>query len=99
MAIVKCSIATFLLRITVERAYRWTIYVSMAIVTIYSLVIFFYNLFLCHPMEFAWNRTIEGGTCAPGALITSYVLSALAIVSDLFFALLSVFGVLSFGIV
>jgi hypothetical protein len=115
MAIIKCSLATFLLRIAIEKAYRLTIYVSMAIVVIYSLVIFFYNLFLCYPVEFSWNRTIEGGTCAPGALVTGYALSALAIVSDLFFALLpapliwtikmnistkiSVFGVLSFGIV
>ncbi|CZR68938.1 uncharacterized protein PAC_18839 [Phialocephala subalpina] len=115
MAIIKCSIATFLLRIAIERIYRLIIYISMAMVIIYSLVIFFYNLFLCHPVEFTWNRTIEGGTCAPGALASSYALSALAIISDLLFALLPVpliwflkmnirtkifvFGVLSFGIV
>jgi hypothetical protein len=76
MAIINCSLATFLLRIAIEKAYRLTIYVSMAIVVIYSLVIFFYNLFLCHPVEFSWNRTIEGGTCAPGALVTGYALSS-----------------------
>ena len=87
----------------------------MVMVITYSLVIFFYNLFLCHPVEFLWDHTIEGGSCAPGALGSSYALSALAIVSDFLFALLpaplillvkmnmttkiSAFGVLSFGIV
>ena len=86
----------------------------MVMVIIYSLVIFFYNVFLCHPVEFSWDHTIEGGSCAPGALGSSYTLSALAIVSDFLFALLpvpliwslklnmttkiSAFAVLSFGI-
>ncbi|PVH70000.1 hypothetical protein DL98DRAFT_378799, partial [Cadophora sp. DSE1049] len=115
MAVIKCSIATFLLRIAVEQRYRLIIYVSMALVIIYSLVIFFYNVFLCHPVDYTWDHTIEDGTCAPGQLASSYALSALAIVSDLLFALLpvpliwcvrmnirtkiSVFGVLCFGIV
>ncbi|KAH9207914.1 hypothetical protein DL95DRAFT_255592, partial [Leptodontidium sp. 2 PMI_412] len=115
MVLIKCSIATFLLRITVERTYRLIVYISISIVIIYSLVIFFYNLFICHPIEFVWDHTIKGGSCAPGGVPSSYAYSALAIVSDFLFALLpapliwslkmntitkiSAFGVLSFGIV
>jgi hypothetical protein len=88
---IKLSIAIFLLRIAVERRYKWILKISIAIVTIWSLGIFFFDTFRCIPVESQWNNLIPH-KCASGASFRamSYVLSTLTIVSDFLYALLPI---------
>ncbi|KAM0272182.1 hypothetical protein ACHAQH_008832 [Verticillium albo-atrum] len=84
MMLIKFSVGIFLLRLTTSKGFIWTIYVSLAIVAIWTLVIFFWNIFQCHPVEAQWDYTIEHATCVTSDQIVSaaYSISVMTILSD-----------------
>ncbi|RYP56040.1 hypothetical protein DL771_012181 [Monosporascus sp. 5C6A] len=96
MWLIKLSVAISLLRIAVERRYRYTLYISMVIVSIMSFPLFLWNIFQCKPVEAQWDYTIldhhpEAHCVSADAIVSAaYVLSAQNIVSDWLYALLPI---------
>lgn len=96
MWLIKMSIGIFLLRIATQRRYRYTLYVAISIVTVWSLVLFFWNLFQCKPVEAQWDYTIlssdSNSHCVSvGEVVNAaYALSAMTVLSDWLFALLPI---------
>lgn len=84
MMFIKLSIGVFLLRLSVKPVYTWIIWISLAVITIWSTVIFFWNMFQCSPVEKQWDFRITGGHCVSADQIVSaaYAISAMTIVSD-----------------
>ncbi|KAK4203457.1 hypothetical protein QBC40DRAFT_24205 [Triangularia verruculosa] len=61
---VKMSILSFYLRFaTANHKFRIAVYMVMFFVVGYTIPNAFLFLYICKPMEFYWNWTIEGGSC------------------------------------
>jgi len=92
MALIKISIALFLLRIAATRRYVHIIKTSMAVVVIWTAAIFLYNIFQCWPVQAQWNLRLTDATCVSGTSYVSaaYSFSVLAVGSDWFYALLPI---------
>ncbi|UPK93180.1 hypothetical protein LCI18_004115 [Fusarium solani-melongenae] len=92
MMFIKLSIGVFLLRLSVKPVYTWIIWISLAVITIWSTVIFFWNMFQCSPVEKQWDFRITGGQCVSADQIVSaaYAISAMTIVSDWLYAILPI---------
>ncbi|KAL7797535.1 hypothetical protein V8C37DRAFT_279492 [Trichoderma ceciliae] len=92
MMFIKMSIGIFLLRVSARRVYNWIICVSLAMIMIWSLVIFFYDIFQCSPVQKQWDFRIQGGKCAsPDDIIAAaYAISVMTIASDWLYALLPI---------
>lgn len=88
----KISIGYFLLRITVRRIDLLIIYGVMVVTVLTGIIFFFLTLFQCWPVEFFWDKTIEGGSCIDiNVIVTAtYVYSAFSVVCDFTFALLPI---------
>lgn len=84
MMFIKLSIGVFLLRITAQKSYIWLLRISLVVIAIWSIVIFFWNLFQCSPVDKQWDYRIRGGRCVrPEAIVAAaYALSAMTIISD-----------------
>lgn len=84
MMFIKLSIGVFLLRLCVKKVYNWIIWVSLTIISIWSIVLFFWNLFQCHPVEMQWDFRIKEGKCVSVDQIVSaaYAISVMTVVSD-----------------
>ena len=84
MMFIKLSIGVFLLRLSVERVYKYILWISLVIITVWSTVIFFWNIFQCNPVEKQWDYTIEDGRCVTPEQVVSaaYSISAMTILSD-----------------
>ncbi|OHE91883.1 integral membrane family protein [Colletotrichum orchidophilum] len=92
MLFIKLSIGLFLLRLSNSKLYNWIIHISLAIITVWSVVIFFWNLFQCSPVEAQWDYAIPNSKCvSPDAVVTAaYSISAMTILSDWLYALLPI---------
>ncbi|KAI6766276.1 hypothetical protein HG530_007346 [Fusarium avenaceum] len=92
MMFIKLSIGVFLLRLCVKKVYNWIIWVSLTIISIWSIVLFFWNLFQCHPVEMQWDFRIKEGKCVSVDQIISaaYAISVMTVVSDWLYALLPI---------
>ncbi|CAG8957378.1 hypothetical protein HYFRA_00010804 [Hymenoscyphus fraxineus] len=92
MVFIKLSIAFFLLRIATRKPYVWALKVSMVIITIWSIVTFFYYVFICTPIAAQWDRSITNRRCQPAMnfVIAAYSLGGMSIISDWFYALLPI---------
>ncbi|KAM6487116.1 hypothetical protein HDV62DRAFT_143402 [Trichoderma sp. SZMC 28011] len=92
MMFIKLSIGIFLLRLSARKVYNWIIIVSLVIIGIWSLVIFFYDIFQCTPVQKQWDFRIQGGKCAsPNDIIAAaYAISVMTIASDWLYALLPI---------
>ncbi|KAM0435172.1 hypothetical protein ACHAPT_003262 [Fusarium lateritium] len=92
MMFIKLSIGVFLLRLSVKKVYTWIIWISLAVITIWSTVIFFWNMFQCNPVEKQWDFRIAYGHCVSADEIVSaaYAISAMTIVSDWLYAILPI---------
>ncbi|KAI5924832.1 hypothetical protein F4810DRAFT_709402 [Camillea tinctor] len=96
MLLIKLSIGVFLLRLAMERRYKYTIFISLGIITVWSLVLFFWNLFQCNPFAAQWDYTIlqndPNAHCVSAADIVNaaYALSVMTILSDWLYALLPI---------
>jgi len=97
MMFIKLSIAIFLLRIAVKKRYIWTLRISIAIVTIWSLAIFLYDIFQCTPVAAQWDVTITPSKCVSGDSFVSaaYSVSVMSILSDWMYAIMPIFMVWS----
>ncbi|ORY71811.1 uncharacterized protein BCR38DRAFT_454241 [Pseudomassariella vexata] len=96
MMLIKFSIGIFLLRLATQKRYRYTIYASIVIIAIWSLVLFFWNIFQCHPVEAQWDYRILNedpkSSCVSAEEIinAAYALSVMTILSDWLYALLPI---------
>ncbi|KAI9158710.1 hypothetical protein HJFPF1_06708 [Paramyrothecium foliicola] len=92
MMLIKLSIGLFLLRFSVQRVYFYIITISLAIITIWSLVLFFWNMFQCNPVEKQWDYRIQGGTCVTAEQVVqaAYAISIMTILSDWLYALMPI---------
>lgn len=81
---IKLSIGIFLLRLAVHKSYRYILWGSLIIVAIWSIVLFFWNLFQCKPVAAQWDYTIDGSKCVPihEIVAAAYALSVMCILSD-----------------
>ncbi|CAH0053367.1 unnamed protein product [Clonostachys solani] len=88
MLLIKLSIGFFLLRITIHMpAYARIIGTSLALISISSVVVFFWNIFQCIPVEKQWDYRITYGQCVrpDEIVVVAYVVSAMTIVTDFFY--------------
>lgn len=94
MMFIKLSIGVFLLRLAVQNAYRYILWGSLVVVSIWSTVLFFWNLFQCKPVAAQWDYTLEHGTCvsADEIVAAAYALSVMTILSDWLYVGLSEHG-------
>ncbi|KAI3325038.1 hypothetical protein HD806DRAFT_463794 [Xylariaceae sp. AK1471] len=96
MWLIKLSIGLFLLRLAVQKRYKYMLGISIIVVSIWSLALFFWNIFQCSPVPAQWDYTILTSNpkshCVPVDEIVSaaYALSALAILSDWLYALIPI---------
>jgi hypothetical protein len=92
MMFIKLSIACFLLRLAVQRRYRYTLWGAIIVVTIWSTALFFWDIFQCHPVEAQWDFTIPNQTCvsADQVVAAAYALSVMTIITDWLFALIPI---------
>ncbi|KAI0012750.1 hypothetical protein F4779DRAFT_625669 [Xylariaceae sp. FL0662B] len=96
MWLIKLSIGIFLLRLANHKRYTYTLYASIAIVTVWSLVLFFWNIFQCDPVEAQWDYTIlknvpDSHCVSTDEIINAaYALSVMTILSDWLYALLPI---------
>ncbi|CAJ2507665.1 Uu.00g088510.m01.CDS01 [Anthostomella pinea] len=96
MWLIKLSIGIFLLRFAVHKRYRYTLYISIVVVGIWSLVLFFWNIFQCNPVPAQWDYTIletdSSAHCASvdDVIHAAYALSTMTILSDWLYALLPI---------
>ncbi|TQN74190.1 hypothetical protein CSHISOI_01248, partial [Colletotrichum shisoi] len=92
MLFIKLSIGFFLLRLSNSKLYNRIIYVSLAVVAVWSVVIFFWNIFQCSPIEAQWYYAIPDSKCvSPDAVVAAaYSISVTTILSDWLYALLPV---------
>lgn len=92
MMFIKLSIGIFLLRVSARKVYNYIICISLVIIAIWSLAIFFYDIFQCSPVQKQWDFRIQGGKCAsPDDIIAAaYAISVMTIASDWLYALLPI---------
>ncbi|KAI8966161.1 hypothetical protein F5Y11DRAFT_214906 [Daldinia sp. FL1419] len=96
MWLIKLSIGIFLLRLASQNRYKYTLYASIVIVSIWSIVLFFWNIFQCNPVEAQWDYTIlqkdSNARCVSADEIVNaaYALSVMSVLSDWLYALLPV---------
>ncbi|KAF2188920.1 hypothetical protein K469DRAFT_456892, partial [Zopfia rhizophila CBS 207.26] len=68
----KLSILTFFILFAPRGNLRIVIYITMAIVVIYSLVASFEWVYACRPLEKYWDLTIPGGSCINWLKVTVF---------------------------
>lgn len=92
MMFIKLSIGFFLLRLAVQKRYLYTIYGTMFVVLIWSLALWFWDIFQCSPVPAQWDYTIPNLKCvsAQEVVNAAYALSVMTIVTDWLFALLPI---------
>ncbi|CAG9999831.1 unnamed protein product [Clonostachys byssicola] len=93
MLLIKLSVGYFLLRITIHMTmYARVIRTSLALIFISSAVVFFWNIFQCIPVEKQWDYRIADGQCVQpdGIVVVAYVMSAITILTDFFYALIPI---------
>lgn len=87
----KISIGYFLLRITVRRLDIWIIYSVMIVTVLTGIVFFFVTLLQCQPVEFFWDKSLNGSCLDMEIIIAlTYLYSAFSVICDFTFALLPI---------
>jgi hypothetical protein len=96
MMFIKLSIGIFLLRLATQKRYIYTIYGSLFVISVWSVVLFLWNMFQCHPVAAVWDYTIllkDTNSFCVGAdqiVNAAYALSVMTILSDWLYALLPI---------
>ncbi|XDG02386.1 hypothetical protein ABKA04_002001 [Annulohypoxylon sp. FPYF3050] len=96
MWLIKLSIGIFLLRLASQKRYQYTLYASIVIVSIWSVVLFFWNIFQCNPVAAQWDYTIlekdptSHCVSADEIVNAAYALSVMNILSDWMYALIPI---------
>jgi hypothetical protein len=61
--IARLSIATTLLRLTVDRIHLWILYGIMVVSTAVGAVLLFFTILQCRPVAYYWNKSSMEGRC------------------------------------
>jgi len=89
----RLSIGIFILRIMTQKAYIWTIRVTLFIITLATVMNFFYTIFQCAPIKFFWLQ-FSGlkGKCLPAPQVQalSIAFSAVSATADIVFGVLPI---------
>ncbi|ORY19021.1 hypothetical protein BCR34DRAFT_472692 [Clohesyomyces aquaticus] len=88
----KISIGLFLLRVTISKLQRWTIYIVMGLTVLTGIVFFLVTLLQCSPINYFWDRS-RPGACINVEVIVglTFLYGAINAVCDLTFGMLPVF--------
>ncbi|KAK8237509.1 hypothetical protein IWZ00DRAFT_101626 [Phyllosticta capitalensis] len=90
----KISICAFFLRLTNLKWQKWTVWVVIAVNSLYSIGYFFLILNQCSPISHLWDQIIlKKGSCLPESTIlgASYAHNTMSIVSDWILSTLPIF--------
>ena len=90
---VKLSISFMLARIAVvKRPLIIGLYIISALLTTITLLGFFYIIFRCTPISYAWDTTTPGGKCQSGQILAGiyYATTGVNILIDWYCALLPI---------
>ncbi|KAK4156596.1 hypothetical protein C8A00DRAFT_40981 [Chaetomidium leptoderma] len=87
MAIAKASLGFFLLRLVTIYWHRIAIWTAMTLVMLASIAQVLCFWLSCVPLNFVYDRRIEGGYCPIDTRPTSYILCVSTILVDFFFAI------------
>lgn len=92
MALIKVSVAVFLLRIAVKKVFVYILQISMVVVVIWTIVIFFVDIFQCRPVSAQWDFTIKNAKCITGDQFVGAAISVsiMCIVTDWLYALIPI---------
>lgn len=87
MMFVKLSVGVFLLRLSAKKVYSMILKSSLIVVALYTMGVFFWDVFQCMPVAKQWDYRITNGHCASGQDIinAAYAISVLTVVSDWFY--------------
>ncbi|KAL2260159.1 hypothetical protein VTK26DRAFT_5930 [Humicola hyalothermophila] len=90
-ALVRTSVAAFLLEVAAARGHRLILYANLAIIWVLCIAYFLIMLFQCNPVSYFWGQVLgQSGSCiapelVPGATIAHSILS---FVTDITLAIL-----------
>ncbi|KAK5651804.1 hypothetical protein OQA88_11672 [Cercophora sp. LCS_1] len=87
MAIAKCSLGFFLLRLVTLQWHRIAIWGAMGLVSAASIAQVLCFWLSCVPLNYVYDRRIPGGYCPVDTRPTSYILCISTILVDFFFAI------------
>lgn len=87
MMFIKLSIGVFLLQLSAQKVYRQILWVSLVVITIWSSVTFFWDVFQCKPVAKQWDYRVQHGHCVSAEEVVSaaYAVSVMTILSDWLF--------------
>ncbi|PVH84107.1 hypothetical protein DL98DRAFT_93187 [Cadophora sp. DSE1049] len=89
----RLSIGIFILRIMTQKAYIWTIRITLFIITLATVMNFFYTIFQCAPVKYFWLQ-FSGlkGKCLPAPQVQalSIAFSAVSAAADIVFGVLPI---------
>ncbi|KAK1997952.1 integral membrane protein [Colletotrichum falcatum] len=78
----KLSLLTFYLRLNPQPWFRYSVWISIVVVCIYTGVITLMMVFLCNPIKKAWDINVTGGSCLDAGIF--YMATAVSnIISDI----------------
>uniref|UniRef100_A0A8H7TN64 Rhodopsin domain-containing protein n=1 Tax=Bionectria ochroleuca TaxID=29856 RepID=A0A8H7TN64_BIOOC len=87
MTVAKWSLGLFLLRLVESAWHKTSIWMTLVLLAIASLLSTFVFWFQCSPPRAMWDRTLPGAKCEVPQLPFFYFLGATCAFADLFFAL------------
>ncbi|SPJ72475.1 related to integral membrane protein [Fusarium torulosum] len=79
----KLALLIFYLRLSPQRWFKWAVWTAIAIICIYTVVLFCLVLFACKPMAMNWDITVTDGICI-NQTKTYIATAAVNIISDVF---------------
>ncbi|KXT15563.1 hypothetical protein AC579_6539 [Pseudocercospora musae] len=90
---IKLSISFMLMRVAgPKKNYIYALWTMSSLFIIMNLISFFYIVFRCNPVSYAWNTNQPGGSCLPSTDLADiyYADTAVNIITDWFCALLPI---------
>ncbi|KAF7196885.1 hypothetical protein HII31_01803 [Pseudocercospora fuligena] len=90
---IKLSISFMLMRVAgPKKNYIYALWAMSTLFIVMNLISFFYIVFRCNPVSYAWNTNQPGGSCLPSTDLADiyYADTAVNIITDWFCALLPI---------
>lgn len=84
---VKISILHFYVTVFPNTLFRKVCYGTMALSVGYFIMVFFEAFLLCTPVEFNWDKTVEGA-CAPNTRLVYVVVAIINLLLDVLIVIL-----------
>lgn len=79
-ALIKWTVAIFVLRFARSPVHRWIIYITLGIITAYDIGYFLVCVFECTPVDNFWNQFLgHPGKCIDRTILTNLSVSAGAV--------------------